>query len=168
MLRTIGVIDTELLDSGICWLVMENMREMLAIGKEVDSLGQTEEPAEPARLPFVTKPSVLSDFIQKHTKLNHLIQVSTTDHFFIILPDSLDHSIVHLIEWGSPDKKSCRHINETMSIDDFIGYMIGIMLGTVPDRFYGKAEPQLIKLWAFKKKIMNAKVVYNYIAATAT
>lgn len=138
----------------ICWMVSENIREMLSINDPVDMIGDSSGISG-----WVTSPEKLSSFIIRNLEKNRLLDIAQIDHYFIAIGDNTDPDIVHLVEWGP----NLCHVNETMSKESFVNYMIDLMLGNVSDRFHGRKMPQFEKIMAFDRKIMTPQVVEDYI-----
>lgn len=148
MTKLWGEVDPDLTYAGICWMVTDNMKELLAIGDKI-----REERGGSA---------TILQSLDEELSLNRLVimgqDLDKDDHWFVCIGD---YDKVHIIEhltWKS--KKN--HV-ETMKRSKFIKLMRGIMSGEVPDRFYKTKSLHQFLLQSYNRKTMSRQVVLDYI-----
>ncbi len=150
MMTVIGEVEDDIIHGNICWMVSDNMKELLAINKQPNvTTKSVEDPG------FLT-------VLQDQLMLNRLVilgqDLDDADHWFVCIRDKQD---VHIIEHLVRNAKN-NHV-ETMKLNKFMKLMRKIMSGEVPDRFYKKKSLHQFLLLSYDRKPMSRQVVLDYI-----
>ena len=148
MKHTIKEVKEDLLDSGICWMVTDNMIRLLALND----------------IPDVRIEGISTDDLREKLRgaLNKdkfvlLVQdEDLDDHWMTLIGDYPD---CHFVE-HSP---VMNNYSETMTIDEAVEIMVSIKEGTIPDRFYNKQAKHQYNFMSFSRRHMNNSVVLDYI-----
>ena len=158
MLKMDGEIDEDLLDSDICWMTTSNMIHMLTNEKIIDIFNK-EINGKYKSFGDVQK---MVEFVYDHLYKNNLLTVATGgtvnggDHHSAVIGIN---GLAYLIEYAG---NKCQRF-EVFNIDDYVLYLVGVRLGKVAERFYGKTVPTVISIYAYNRIPVNAKVVTDYL-----
>jgi hypothetical protein len=146
-------VEESLLDANICWMVTDNIRNLL----DLQSL-ETKE----------TNSSIEAvEFSRKHLSQNNLIIVFQDgidendvqighDHWYALIGKC---GYVYLVEHLMNECNSL----QTFILEEYLVLLQGIMDGIIPDNFYGEVSRHLFRGFAHKRKTMSRNVVLNYI-----
>jgi hypothetical protein len=147
MLKNIEEVDTDLLDAGICWLVTDNIRELLSTSEHRINIS-------------VSNDEEMIELLNQELKNNKLLIViqdyCTLDHWFAVIGDYPD---CHIVEHNPSE---CNK-TETMLISIFISTLVDIRNGRVPERFDGVVSKHEYIFHIFDRKKMSGSVVLDYI-----
>lgn len=151
MISQMGKIDQDLLSDGICWLVTDNIRLLLAVDAE-----------EPNALiaKNISSSYYIIRILERELSNNRLVIINQDpddqDHWFAIIGDWPNiHIIEHLPE-------QC-NASQTWKLNEFLIYFQRIITGLEPDRFYKKSIPHSYLILSHERVIMNDQLVYDYI-----
>lgn len=146
MLKNLGEIDEDLLNGDICWIVTDNIKELLAIGKP--SILDSEDPR------------VIIPFMKHQLSQNKLLiigqDLDSSDHWFAIIGSQNNAYIVEYLP-------NICNFSETFIMNDLLNLMNDILLGNKPDRFYGKTGKHTFKILSYERKPLWSNVVETYI-----
>lgn len=155
MKNTIKSVDADLLEAGICWMVTDNMCQLLSHSPDASMAVTTTLP-----LWNEDKISSMEDFMREQLNLNRLLifiqDYQTQDHWFAIVGD---HGIAHIIEHTT--KKS--NATESMKIEDCVKFYGQIKRGNLPERYDGLKNRHYYEIFAHERKILSANTVQEYL-----
>lgn len=144
MMITMGEIDNDLIYSNICWMVTDNMIQLLAQNPKV----------------FHKISNNIMNLLYKELLNNKLVimgqDLDDQDHWFALIGD---HEYVHIVE-HLPTK--CNYY-KTFKLYEFLLYFEQILEGDIPDRFYNTTYKHQYIILSFDRKVMNKKLVTDYI-----
>lgn len=150
MIHKMGEIEEDLLDADICWMVTDNIEELLAIGNL-----QKEE--------IIRKGDVnkLKKFLTEELNKNRLIIIyqgvdEGEDHWFAVVGDGeLSYIIEH-----TPD--ICNYY-EVWYTPELIEEISDIQSGIIPDRFYKEKKYHSMNAYSYDRKNISEDLIYDRI-----
>lgn len=156
MMKQFGEVDEDILDANICWMVTDNMRQLLAVGKpeilETKDVNKTIE------------------FMEKELSKNKLLIVlqdkDKNDHWFAVIGENTrgdsknEIGQVHIVEHT---EHTCNY-SESMPLRQFLTQMYSIMTGQRPDRFYGKTSLHTFQVMSYNRKMMTINTVDEFLS----
>ncbi len=149
MMKQFGEVDKDIINANICWMVTDNMRELLAVGKP-------EIYDRPDKFSVNDAIKFMERELSKNKLLIVLQDKDKNDHWFAAIGD---HGQVHIVEHT---EHTCNY-SESMSIDQFGMQMYSILIGNRPDRFYGKARAHTFQIYSYNRKMLNSNTVIDYL-----
>ena len=131
------------------------MREMLAIGKQMEGFNQDIKQNECSNK--LRNPSTLANFLGKHLHANRFIEVWMEDcnvdekslghdHWFSVIGSG---DTVYLVEYSSNE---CQ-VYQVYNLPNFVKWLSDVMIGKIPDRFYNEANPHTIRMRSFNRHL---------------
>lgn len=163
LLRNLGEIEEVLLDADICWMVSDNMREILAIPSSFED--STSEKMDNGLI-FEKSDDVdtMITFIRDQLHKNKLLifwqdqkDEKGADHWFTIVGE---HGNGHIIEY----RDDMSSLSETMAIENVLDLLYNILKGKQPDRFYHYLGKHIFSIWSYDRKPLNVKTIKTYIS----
>lgn len=174
-------IDTDLINANICWLSSDNMMEILVKDNDPDNVDYFNFDTNDKIKIYDTRrcdkkyrnENDMANFLGRNLYANKFIIISMTgcdsdektlseDHWFCVFSSTSNDGIVtvYLIEYGGPDK--C-HVYETYNLPDFVTWLTDVMVGKIPDRFYGHTSTHTIQMKAYDRYPINANTILLYL-----
>jgi hypothetical protein len=165
MLKTIGEIDEDLLDANICWLMTDNILEVLKASSTIDNFNGNVDQTDCGKK--LRNPKKFTTFLENHFKQDCLLQIYTSsctadeksrgdDHWYSVIISGED---AILVEWS---EKDC-HLWEKQNKNDFMKWMVNMMIGNAVPRFGGKTSNHTVKVWVFRRKAMSKDSVDQFL-----
>lgn len=136
-------IDEDLLNGDICWMTTDNMVTLLSKneGEFYDSKKFEQ---------------ILTDSLMG----NKLIIIRTDNdegsltHFLSLIGS---YGKAYLVEYT---KNECPHYEES-SVNKMVRYMVNILVGVIPDTFYGEIEKRNFNIEVYDRFDMNSELIRN-------
>lgn len=145
--RIHGEVIEDLLDGLPCWMVTDNITEIL---KESNSYSMDTNSNDRDFLRFIDKE------LNNNKLLIFAQDVGTEDHYFCTIGY---YGYVIIIEYGN---NRCL-VSDIKSIPEFLIEIDDIVSGIIPDRFYGVIDKHVLQVTSYYRKSMTIKTIYDYI-----
>jgi hypothetical protein len=157
MKKKMGKPNKSLLDANICWMVSDNMEELLKEPNKMDKLFEDRNVKN------------VKSFLFKHLNAGNIVTVfqdevkegkmsGVYDHWFTIIGEPTA-ATAHIVEYL---QDQCPGIY-TDTIDNVIHLLLDIMFGIKPDRFYHRETDHIYKFFAYPRKSLTAETVNDYV-----
>lgn len=163
MINTMGEVDEDLIDANICWLIADALIDVLSIEEKDNFNGNIDQ--ETCSGKYRNK-KLLTSFLINNLKNDYIFRIFTVscdekktlgdDHWFVAIASG---EYVYIVEWGS---EGC-HVWEKLDKEEFINYMLGMMVGNIKERFYKTMNTHTVKIWAFSRRKMSDKTIKDYL-----
>jgi len=146
MLKLMGEIDPDLVNAGICWMVTDNIHELL----ETKHLSRFDTSSDAG----------LQSYLLRELAQDNLLIVqqdpNSEDHWFALIGD---HGMVHIVEHT---EDVCNY-HQTFPLNEAIQVISMIHQGTIPDRFYHVQGPHRFVIDSYQRKPLSRQSVDEYL-----